>query len=207
MAWTTPMTFSAAAVLTAAQLNTHLRDNLNETCPSTVTTAGDMAYADAANSMGSRLAIGAAGSLLGSSGSAPVWRTPDMDTNFSGGATTNTLTSTAYDDLSGGSNALPAVTATTSTVALVFYGAQYVQNSSAGNTVNITYSVSGASTVAAGDGRATTTESGSASDLHTLSRVYLETGLTAGSNTFQTEAKVSGGTGTIGRPWIVVIPL
>ncbi len=29
MSWTTPMTFTAGSVLTAAQLNTHLRDNLN----------------------------------------------------------------------------------------------------------------------------------------------------------------------------------
>lgn len=40
MAWTAPMTFVAGAALTAAQLNTHLRDNLFETEVAKVTVAG-----------------------------------------------------------------------------------------------------------------------------------------------------------------------
>ena len=59
--------------VTAALLNPHIRDNLLETSAATVTTAGDLAYADAANSMGSRLAIGAAETILTSTGTAPAW--------------------------------------------------------------------------------------------------------------------------------------
>lgn len=40
MAWTSPMTFVANNVLTAAQMNTHLRDNLLETAPAKATTSG-----------------------------------------------------------------------------------------------------------------------------------------------------------------------
>ena len=43
------------------------------TAAATVTTAGDLFYADAATSMGSRLAIGAANKPLVSSGKAPTW--------------------------------------------------------------------------------------------------------------------------------------
>ncbi len=62
-----------AETVTAALMNTHIRDNLLETSAATVTTAGDLAYADAANSMGTRLAIGAADTILTSTGTAPAW--------------------------------------------------------------------------------------------------------------------------------------
>lgn len=39
MAWTAPITWSANTVLTAAQLNIHLRDNLNEMAPSKISAA------------------------------------------------------------------------------------------------------------------------------------------------------------------------
>jgi hypothetical protein len=38
MAWTSPMTFVSNNVLTAAQMNTHLRDNMLETAPAKATT-------------------------------------------------------------------------------------------------------------------------------------------------------------------------
>lgn len=44
MAWTSPMTFEPNAVLTAAQLNTHLRDNLLETAPSKATQVGSLFF-------------------------------------------------------------------------------------------------------------------------------------------------------------------
>lgn len=72
MAWTA-RTWVTGETVTAAKMNT-LRDDLLRTSAATVTTAGDITYANAANSMGSRLAIGTAGFLMGSDGSAPVWR-------------------------------------------------------------------------------------------------------------------------------------
>lgn len=49
MSWTAPMTFAANSVLTAAQMNTHLRDNLLETEAAKVTQAGSMLVAAAHN--------------------------------------------------------------------------------------------------------------------------------------------------------------
>lgn len=59
-----------AATYTAAQYNTYTRGNLNEIWK--YTTAGDIVYATSATAL-SRLAIGAANSVLTSSGTAPQW--------------------------------------------------------------------------------------------------------------------------------------
>lgn len=55
-------------------MNTHVRDNLLATAAGVVTTAGDMAYATAANTL-ARLAVGAASAVMRSTGSAPSWVT------------------------------------------------------------------------------------------------------------------------------------
>jgi hypothetical protein len=60
MVWTAPRTWVSGEVLTAALLNTHVRDNLNQAGPAVVTTAGDLVYATGANAL-ARVAIGAAG--------------------------------------------------------------------------------------------------------------------------------------------------
>ena len=49
MAWTTPRTWASGYVVLAADLNTHLRDNLNVTAPAVMTTQGDVLYASGAN--------------------------------------------------------------------------------------------------------------------------------------------------------------
>lgn len=72
MAWSSPRTWVALEVLTAALLNTHLRDNLLEAAPAKVTTAGDLVYATGANAL-ARLAIGSAGQQLIGGASAPAW--------------------------------------------------------------------------------------------------------------------------------------
>lgn len=56
MAWTSPMTFTGA-VLTAAQMNTHVRDNFLELETAKVTTPGDRPYASGANAL-SRVPLG-----------------------------------------------------------------------------------------------------------------------------------------------------
>jgi len=62
MAWTAPRTWTTGELVTAAIMNTHVRDNLLETASAKVTTAGDIVYATAANAL-ARLGIGAAGQL------------------------------------------------------------------------------------------------------------------------------------------------
>ena len=49
MAWTTPKTWASGYVVLAADLNTHLRDNLNVTAPAVMTTQGDIVIASGAN--------------------------------------------------------------------------------------------------------------------------------------------------------------
>lgn len=49
MAWTVPMTFVDGAVLTASQMNTHLRDNLMETMPAKCTQASQYFVGAGAN--------------------------------------------------------------------------------------------------------------------------------------------------------------
>ena len=74
MAWTTPRTYTTGEVITAAILNAHIRDNFNETAPAKVTTAGDIVYATAANTL-TRLASGTANAgkyyRVNSAGTAP----------------------------------------------------------------------------------------------------------------------------------------
>lgn len=74
MSWTAPRTWTAGEMLTAALLNTHLRDNLLETSVAKVTTAGDMIYATAVNAL-ARRAIGTKRKVLriNSGANAPEW--------------------------------------------------------------------------------------------------------------------------------------
>ncbi len=51
-----------------------IRDNLRETAPAKVTTAGDLIYATAANAI-ARLAFVSNGKILGASGGLPAWIT------------------------------------------------------------------------------------------------------------------------------------
>lgn len=207
MAWTTPRTWVTAETVTAALMNAHVRDNLRETSPFTVTTAGDLSYADAANSMNSRLAIGADGTFLASTGTAPVWRVPATDVD----AGTGTLVDTTFTSLATITGGTPfageiSVAVTTGTSALVFWKAR-LANSTAGTFTWLSYSISGATTSAAIDSRSINFESSAANDLAEFGGFRLQQSLTAGSNTFTLAARVTSGTGTITRPEICVIPL
>lgn len=57
MSWTAPRTWVANEVVTAAIMNTHVRDNLLATVPALVTTAGDSVYATAANTLARLAAV------------------------------------------------------------------------------------------------------------------------------------------------------
>ena len=74
MGWTAPRTWTTSELVTAAIMNTHVRDNLLETAPAKVIAAGDIVYATAANAL-ARLAIGAARQVLAtnSGATAPEW--------------------------------------------------------------------------------------------------------------------------------------
>ncbi len=205
MAWTAPKTWVTSEVVTAAQMNAHVRDNMLETSTATATTAGDLVYADGNKSMGSRLAIGAGGTFMASTGTAPVWRVPATDVDTVSGTTT----SGTYQPLSvfagGGFATEIEVTCTTGTTALVLWKGK-LSNSTAGELTLMSYAVSGATTVAAADIHCILYESGAANDGAMFAGFDLRTGLTAGSNTFTLTGRVSNGIGTIAYPEICVIP-
>lgn len=74
MAWTAPATWSSGQVPTAANFNTHIRDNFNTLAPAVCTTIGDVPYATGANAL-TRLAIGNPYQVLtmNAGQTAPAW--------------------------------------------------------------------------------------------------------------------------------------
>jgi hypothetical protein len=70
MAWTTPKTWAALEVVTAAMLNEQISANMNAIWVGT--NAGDMEYYSSATAK-TRIAKGAAGQFLKSDGSLPAW--------------------------------------------------------------------------------------------------------------------------------------
>lgn len=179
MAWTAPMTFTANSVLTAAQLNTHLRDNLMETAPAKATQSGSIFVGTGPNSIAERVLATARVSAA------------------------ETTSSTSYTNVS---TAGPSVTVTTGVQALIFVGC-YLQNSSANVGTAMSWEISGATTRAALDLTAISNDGAPANQPIRASNHDLMTGLTPGVNTFTAKYRVAAGTGTFGDRIITVIPL
>lgn len=158
MAWTTPMTAVDNATWTSAQFNAHVRDNLLETMPGKASAAGNWFVVSGTNSIAER-----------SISEAVV-------------ATSQSTTSTSYTDLT---TAGPAITVTTGTKALVFWGAQ-MSNATANVGSNMSVTVSGATSITASNSwRACINgyQAGAADNGARVCSFYVFT-LTAGSNTF-----------------------
>lgn len=180
MAWTAPMTAVANSVFTAAQFNTHVRDNLNETAPAKATTAGRIFVATGANAIAER----------------------EIETDVV--ATSQSTTSTSYVDLA---TAGPSVTVTTGSAAILLWTA-LMSNSGATNKTYVDYDVSGATSRSAQDGSALRHHGGGTAN-HELraGQIMYEGGLTPGSNTFTLKYKCNGGTGTFQDRRLTVIAL
>lgn len=112
--------------------------------------------------------------------------------------TSQSTTSGSYTDLA---TAGPAVTITTGTKALVIVGAQ-IYNSGGAQDTWMSWAVSGSTTLSAADKWAVMSQYPSSA-----SRVYLITGLTAGSNTFTAKYRAQAGTGNWLNRTITVINL
>jgi hypothetical protein len=133
MAWTTPKTWASGYVVLAADLNTHLRDNLNVTAPAVMTTAGDIIYASGANTPARLAKSTTSTQYLANTGGSniPQWNEVALTTGVSGvlpvanGGTGGTLpvsnggtggtSLTANGILVGNSTSAVAVTATMAT--------------------------------------------------------------------------------------------
>lgn len=96
-----------------------------------------------------------------------------------------------------------AVTVTTGTEAMVTVTGQ-LANSVGGAFTILEYRISGATTLAGDADRGAVTTSTTTA---THSTTIHQTGLTAGSNTFELEARVTSGTGSLERARLTVIPL
>lgn len=168
MAWTTPMTATANSAFTAAQFNTHVRDNLLETAPAKATTAGRHFVATGANAIAER------------------------EVKQAQVATAQTTTSSSYTDLA---TVGPSVTATTGTKALVWFAVQMSNNTS--NVVTqCAVDVSGATTLAPDSSIDLYYDGLTGGNALRASVVHLYDNLTAGSNTFKVQYRVNTGTGT-----------
>lgn len=177
MAWSAPMTAVASSVFTAAQFNTFIRDNFNETAPGKATTAGSHFAVSGINEITERLSKSAA--VL----------------------TSETTTGTTFTDLT---TPGPAVTVDTGPSALVIVHGS-MENTGTGSS-RMGYDVSGATTIAAADNRGVGVF-GVAGVGAIHSGVAWHTDLTPGSNTFTAKYRVSAGTGTFLSRRIVVVPM
>ena len=167
MAWTTPVTAVSGALLTAAQWNASVRDNLLETAPAKATTSGRIFVATGANAIAQRQV--ARGQVL----------------------TQETTGSTSYTDLT---TTGPSVTVTTGTLAHVSIQCQMF-NSGASSSNWSSFAVSGATTVASNDQVAISCEAAAATQAFKFGGSTLMT-VTAGVNTFKQQYRVGSGTGT-----------
>lgn len=182
MAWTAPMTWTAS-VLTAAQLNTHLRDNLLETAPAKATTSGRFFVTTGPNQIAERSIVGA---------------------KTTGGVQTTTSINPTWSDLI---TAGPSVTAVTGSSAIVIVTAQ-IENSTGGASGMMSYAVTGASAVSASSDRCLRLISAAGGQRNRASAAIFQTGLTPGSNVFTAKYTThSGGTAGFDEREIFVIAL
>jgi hypothetical protein len=86
MAWTTPKTWASGYVVLAADLNTHLRDNLNVTAPAVMTNQGDIVIASGANTPIRLAKSTTTTQYLANTGTnnAPAWNEVALATGVSG---------------------------------------------------------------------------------------------------------------------------
>ena len=122
MAWTTPRTWASGYVVLAADLNTHLRDNLNVTAPAVMTTLGDIIYASGANTPARLAKSTTSTQYLANTGTsnAPQWNEVALATGVSGtlpvgNGGTGATSFTANGILVGNTTSAVAVTATMAT--------------------------------------------------------------------------------------------
>jgi len=172
------MTATASSAFTAAQFNTYVRDNLNETAPAKATAASQIFVATGVNAIAARTITGAT-----------------VDTS-------ETTASASFTDLATGG---PAVTVTTGPSAMVFLTAKVLN--SAGVSSFMGHAVSGATTIAAADSNSLIVDPGASNQVRTTVLAFRDGDLTPGSNTFTAKYRVDSGTGTYVNRRIVVIPL
>lgn len=163
MAWTTPITVATNDILTAAQYNQSVRDNMLEMAPAKATGSGNLFMGVAANQIAER--------VVGSSVVAAMEST----------------TSTSYGDLT---TVGPLVTANC-TAAIVFISAK-MSNPNEGRSATVSVAISGATTRAASDDWCLSV-GGSAANNPIRVGAAMAFALNSGSNTFTMKYKSQAG--------------
>ncbi|WP_432001239.1 hypothetical protein [Streptomyces sioyaensis] len=188
------MTATSNQTFTAAQFNTHVRDNL-------LVTEAALAPASQVDDDGWGTYY-----IVGTGTNAIAARRTSYD--FVAWSEQSTSSST-YTNLSRTYG--PSVTVVTGTQAIVMIQAS-IGNGTANAYSAVSFAVSGATTVAASDewaievdGRAASVSE--ADNMPRYSMYKFVTGLTAGTNTFTMKYRVSGGTGFFNQRTLIVWPL
>lgn len=180
MTWTAPKTWVANTTLTAAELNSQIRDNLLHQAPPIV--SGDHGY------------------VMSSGEHELSFRQPKRNVMQDSGQTS----STSYTDLTDASVG-PSVTCTTGTQCLVIFGCTMKQETLAGNSTFASVAVSGATTISASTGWALRLQTSVEHKIGASQFVFFNT-LNQGSNTFTMKYAVGGGLGTFLRRRIFAMP-
>lgn len=178
MAWTTPLTATANAALTAAQWNASVRDNLLETAPAKATTSGSHFAGTGANTLAERFASG----------------------TFQGAA--ETTVSTTYTNLT---TIGPAVTATHGGTIIIFFSATLSNNTVNGQSL-VGYDSTGTYVSSASDASSIRFTSPTANAVMAASQVFVVPGTPAGTTTFTLKYRVTAGTGTFNDRRVQVLP-
>lgn len=186
MAWTSPMTFVAGQPLTAAQLNTHLRDNLFMTEVAKVSVADHFLVGTGRHSITQR-AIGTARV----------------------NATETTTVTTEYVDLT---TIGPQVKFTTGSKVLVFISCN-IFNSSTASAGGMTFDIRGTlpdgsdgTSIDASDQWATVVDGVTLNSGFSATNAILMTTITPGLNAFTAKYKVGSGTGSFRYRDMIVFP-
>jgi hypothetical protein len=158
-----------------------------------MTTTGDTIYSSS-GSTPARLGIGTTGQVLTVSGAGiPSWATAgggSFNTGYAYTAARQFTTSSTFVDLT----TVNSVTVTTGTKALVIIKAAINNNGVANVWSNMSFAVSGATTIAASSEYSTSMYHQAANNhVQEASSVFVVTGLTAGSNTFTSKYSNAGG--------------
>lgn len=185
MVWTAPMTFVDDSALTAAQLNTHLRDNLSEQSVSKASSPGSYFTTTSPNQITER-----------------AWFSQQQNVIH------ETYSNSTYGDLR---TYGPEVRLYTDRRALVFLSAAFNAQASVSHIAYVSFEVSGATTIDPSDSNAIGvsqqgTSTQDASDIRSTTMVPLDN-LEPGENVFTMKYRVMDGGGVAFRNQeIMVIP-